>query len=54
MHILVNSTYTKLVYGEGMPKCDGSGYGNLRIQFDIIFPDRLTPEKKNLIKSALL
>merc|ERR1712110_569972 len=51
---IVNSTYTKLVYGEGMPKCDGSGYGNLRIQFDIIFPDRLTPEKKNLIKSALL
>ena len=51
---LVNPTYTKIVYGEGMPKSDGSGNGNLRIEFDIIFPERLSPEKKLLIKDALL
>ena len=51
---LVNPTYTKTVYGEGMPKSDGSGNGNLRIEFDIIFPERLSPEKKLLIKDALL
>merc|ERR1712133_207689 len=51
---LVNPTYTKIVYGEGMPKSDGSGNGNLRIEFNIIFPERLSPEKKLLIKDALL
>lgn len=51
---IVNPTYTKTVYGEGMPKSDGSGNGNLRIEFDIIFPERLSPEKKLLIKDALL
>ena len=51
---LVNPTYTKTVYGEGMPKSDGSGNGNLRIEFDIIFPERLSPVKKLLIKDALL
>ena len=30
-YILVNPTYTKIVYGEGMPKSDGSGNGNLTI-----------------------
>merc|ERR1711931_54823 len=51
---IVHPNYTKIVYGEGMPKSDGSGNGNLRIEFDIIFPERLSPEKKLLIKDALL
>ena len=50
---LVHPNYTKIVKGEGMPNETG-GYGDLRIEFDIVFPERLTPEKKLLIKSALL
>ena len=49
----VHPNYTKIVKGEGMPTESGE-FGDLRIEFDIVFPERLTPEKKNLIKSALL
>jgi len=49
---IVHPNYTKIVKGEGMPT--ENGYGDLRIEFDIIFPERLTPEKKQLIRSALL
>ena len=37
-----------------MPTTDGSGKGNLFIEFDIVFPERLSPERKLLIKEALL
>jgi len=42
------------VYGEGMPMTDGTGKGNMYIEFDIVFPERLSPERKLLIKEALL
>merc|ERR1712212_859123 len=51
---IVHPNYTKIVKGEGMPKSDGSGFGDLRIEFDVVFPERLTPEQKTLIKNALL
>ena len=43
-----------MVWGEGMPRSDGEGKGDLIIEFDIIFPERLSPERKLLIKEALL
>jgi len=47
--------YTKEVAGEGMPVSGEPGVkGNLIIEFDIQFPQALTPEKKHLIKRALL
>ena len=36
-----------------MPKEDGT-FGDLRIEFDIVFPERLTPEKKSMVRNALL
>ncbi|XP_070569154.1 dnaJ homolog subfamily B member 13-like [Ptychodera flava] len=47
--------YRKVVPGEGMPiSKDPAERGDLHIQFDIEFPKQLTPEKKQLIKQALL
>ena len=37
-----------------MPRRDGSGMGDLYIEFDIVFPERLSPENKLLVKDALL
>lgn len=51
---IVYPSYKKVVFGEGMPTTDGSGKGNLFIEFDIVFPERLSPERKLLIKEALL
>ncbi|XP_072900124.1 dnaJ homolog subfamily B member 13 isoform X2 [Hemitrygon akajei] len=51
---IVHPKYTKVVPGEGMPLSkDPSSKGNLIIQFDIKFPDKLTPAKKKLINQAL-
>ena len=47
--------YEKVIPGEGMPiSKNPNGKGNLVIRFDIEFPRQLTPEKKTLIKDALL
>lgn len=52
---IVHHGYTKEVAGEGMPVSGEPGVkGNLIIEFDIQFPQALTPEKKHLIKRALL
>jgi len=51
---IVYPTYKKIVYNEGMPRRDGSGMGDLYIEFDIVFPERLSPENKLLVKDALL
>lgn len=52
---IVTSGYTKVVPGEGMPiSKDPSQKGDLVITFDIVFPKSLSPEKKELIKLALL
>ncbi|XP_056252447.1 dnaJ homolog subfamily B member 13 isoform X1 [Seriola aureovittata] len=51
---LVHPTYKKVVTGEGMPLSqDASQRGNLIITFDIQFPDKLSAERKHLIKQAL-
>lgn len=47
--------YKKLVPNEGMPiSSDPTQKGDLIIEFDIEFPNTLTPEKKDLVKQALL
>ena len=50
----VYPSYKKTVFGEGMPKRDSKEKGNLYIEFDVVFPERLSPERKLLIKEALL
>ncbi|KAJ8315625.1 hypothetical protein KUTeg_007775 [Tegillarca granosa] len=62
LHIPINDIikpgYTKVVPGEGMPistDCnDPKLKGDLVIEFDIEFPTSLTPDKKDLVKRALL
>lgn len=44
----------KVVFGEGMPLAKEPGRkGNLRVQFRVSFPRRLTPEQKSLVLRAL-
>ncbi|XP_074468250.1 dnaJ homolog subfamily B member 13 [Sebastes fasciatus] len=51
---IVHPSYNKVVTGEGMPLFqDPSQRGNLIITFDIQFPEKLSPERKHLIKQAL-
>ncbi|XP_075275670.1 dnaJ homolog subfamily B member 13-like [Opisthocomus hoazin] len=52
---IVDPTYCKVVPGEGMPLLqDPRRRGDLLIYFNICFPKKLTPEKKTLLRSALL
>ncbi|XP_057676872.1 dnaJ homolog subfamily B member 13 [Corythoichthys intestinalis] len=52
---IVHFTYQKVVTGEGMPLCQNpSQRGNLILIFGIQFPERLSPDRKDLIKQALL
>ncbi|EEA06624.1 heat shock 40 kda protein, putative [Cryptosporidium muris RN66] len=51
---IVNPKTRKIVPNEGMPIKNQPGQkGDLILEFDIIFPKSLTPEKKKLIKEAL-
>lgn len=51
---IVHPAYKKVVTGEGMPLSqDPSQRGNLIITFDIQFPEKLSAERKYLIKQAL-
>ncbi|XP_056909744.1 dnaJ homolog subfamily B member 13 [Takifugu flavidus] len=51
---IVHPAYKKVVTGEGMPLShDVSTRGDLVITFDIQFPKKLAPERKQLIKQAL-
>lgn len=52
---LCSPTYCKVVPGEGMPLLkDPRRRGDLLIHFNVCFPTRLTPNKKMLLRSALL
>ncbi|XP_075257851.1 dnaJ homolog subfamily B member 13-like [Convolutriloba macropyga] len=55
---IITHGYQKKVLNEGMkisnPKDSSKLYGDLFIKFNIVFPQSLTPEKKHLIKAALL
>ncbi|XP_051781726.1 dnaJ homolog subfamily B member 13 [Erpetoichthys calabaricus] len=51
---IVHPKYTKVVPGEGMPISSNSEEkGNLIIQFEIHFPQKLNSERKRIIKQAL-
>ncbi|XP_019941143.2 dnaJ homolog subfamily B member 13-like [Paralichthys olivaceus] len=51
---IVHFTYRKVVPGEGMPLFqDPSQRGDLIIHFDIQFPEKLSADRKHLIKQAL-
>ncbi|XP_066063285.1 dnaJ homolog subfamily B member 13-like isoform X1 [Chamaea fasciata] len=51
---IVDPKYYKTVPGEGMPLAqDPQRKGDLCIYFDILFPKRLSPEVKTLLKSIL-
>ncbi|EDL16455.1 DnaJ (Hsp40) related, subfamily B, member 13, isoform CRA_c [Mus musculus] len=52
---IVHPKYFKIVPGEGMPLPENpSKKGDLFIFFDIQFPTRLTPQKKQMLRQALL
>lgn len=52
---IVHPKYFKMVPGEGMPLPeDPTKKGDLFIFFDIQFPTRLTPQKKQMLRQALL
>lgn len=42
----------KIFNNRGMPKSDGTS-GNLIIEFDVVFPDSLTTEQKDILNSIL-
>jgi DnaJ-class molecular chaperone len=47
--------YNKVVPDEGMPISNNpEDKGSLVIQFDINYPNHLSPEQKRLLKEALL
>ncbi|XP_053297871.1 dnaJ homolog subfamily B member 13 [Pleuronectes platessa] len=51
---IVHPRYSKVVPGEGMPLFqDPSQRGDLIIHFDIQFPEKLSADRKHLIKKAL-
>ncbi|KAL4608491.1 hypothetical protein GN956_G24692 [Arapaima gigas] len=51
---IVHPKYTKIVPGEGMPMSrDPSQKGNLIIQFEIHFPEKLSADRKRLVRQAL-
>lgn len=53
--LCLSPKYFKKVPGEGMPLPeDPTKKGDLFIFFDIQFPTRLTPQKKQMLRQALL
>ncbi|XP_066506697.1 dnaJ homolog subfamily B member 13 [Hoplias malabaricus] len=51
---IVHPQYSKVIPGEGMPTSDSpSTKGDLIIQFNTHFPEKLTAEKKRLLKQVL-
>lgn len=50
---VVNPTYTKRVKGEGMPIAGTSGFGDLILEFNVVYPRSLSEEQKTLIIQAL-
>lgn len=53
--LLCSPNYCKVVPGEGMPlPGDTQRKGDLLIYFNICFPKKLTPNKKMLLRNALL
>ncbi|KAK1169479.1 hypothetical protein AOXY_G8269 [Acipenser oxyrinchus oxyrinchus] len=55
INYIVHPRYNKVVPGEGMPlSMDPTQKGDLIIQFEIHFPEKLSPERKQLIQQALL
>jgi DnaJ-class molecular chaperone len=55
LRLVFRPGYTKHVPGEGVPTSkDPNIRGDLVINFDIAFPNKLSSEQKRLLKDALL
>ncbi|VDD74063.1 unnamed protein product [Mesocestoides corti] len=51
---VIKPNYVKVVKGEGMPdSCDPREKGDLYIDFDIVFPDKLTTKERIGVEAAL-
>lgn len=51
---VVRPGYRHTVRGKGMPISKAPGtFGDLVIQFDVLFPDALTSEQKGMLRSVL-
>lgn len=50
---VVSPATCKVVKGEGLPKKDGSGKGDLLLHFNIQFPKQIKAEDKAQLKSLL-
>ena len=53
LHDVAGPNSQKTVRGEGMPNSKSGGKGDLRIQFSIVFPKRLTEEQKAGLRQFL-
>ena len=52
---IVRPGFTKLVAGEGMPSAEGTGTrGDLVISFEVLFPHKLSEEKKSAVRKILV
>ncbi|XP_014772620.1 dnaJ homolog subfamily B member 13 [Octopus bimaculoides] len=52
---VVKPGYTKVVPGEGMPHADNPDkFGNLIINFEIVFPRTLSPDRRIMVKNCQL
>jgi DnaJ homolog subfamily B member 4 len=52
-NLVIHPNYKHLIKGRGMPNSKKKKYGNLYINFKIIFPKKLSLYQKKLIKSIL-
>ena len=53
LHDVAGPNSQKTVRGEGMPNSKSGGMGDLRIQFSIVFPKRLSEEQKAGLRQYL-
>lgn len=52
-NLVIHPNYKHIIKGKGMPNSKKEKYGNLHINFKIIFPKKLSLYQKKLIKSIL-
>lgn len=38
--------FVQIVKGEGMPIFQGSGHGDLYVEYSVVFPTQLSPERR--------
>ncbi|KAI8057315.1 hypothetical protein BDF22DRAFT_670799 [Syncephalis plumigaleata] len=47
------SGYTQVITGQGMPITSTSNYGDLHVQYSVVYPDTLNEEQKTALKTIL-